>query len=47
LLQSVDCAAILTDHAGLDYPLIAQAAPLVFDTRNALKDFSKNNIVRL
>lgn len=47
LLQSVDCAAVLTDHAAFDYALIADAAPLVFDTRNALKDFSKANVVRL
>lgn len=47
LLQSVDCAAILTDHAAFDYALVANSASLIFDTRNALKDFSKSNVVRL
>ncbi|MGH7796434.1 MAG: nucleotide sugar dehydrogenase [Candidatus Binatia bacterium] len=47
LLQSMDCVAILTDHSIFDYSLIANSAPLIFDTRNALKDFPKANVVRL
>lgn len=47
LVQSMDCVAILTDHSIFDYQLIADAAPLVYDTRNALKGFSKPNVVRL
>ena len=47
LLQSMDCVAILTDHSVLDYALIANFAPLIFDSRNALKDFPKANVVRL
>ena len=31
-----DCVLILTDHAGVDYRLVAEHAPLVVDTRNAL-----------
>ena len=47
LLQSMDCVAILTDHSAFDYALIAECAPLIFDTRNALQGFSKPNLVRL
>jgi UDP-N-acetyl-D-glucosamine dehydrogenase len=35
LLRRVDCAVIVTDHAGFDYKRIVNAAPLVFDARNA------------
>ena len=31
-----DCVLILTDHAAVDYTLVAAHAPLVVDTRNAL-----------
>jgi UDP-N-acetyl-D-glucosamine dehydrogenase len=47
ILQSMDCAAILTDHSTFDYGLIANSASLIFDTRNALKNFPKANVVRL
>ena len=47
LLQSMDCVAVLTDHSVLDFSLIATSASLIFDTRNALKDFPKANVVRL
>jgi len=43
----MDCVAILTDHSVFDYELIADAASLVYDTRNALKAFPKPNVVRL
>jgi UDP-N-acetyl-D-mannosaminuronate dehydrogenase len=45
----VDCVVIVTDHAGVDYPAIAAAAPLVFDARNALKGASlpEGRVVRL
>jgi len=46
LLQSMDCVAILTDHTVFDYALIADCAPLIFDTRNALKDFPQATVVR-
>jgi UDP-N-acetyl-D-glucosamine dehydrogenase len=35
--RASDCVVIVTDHSGVDYQAIAQAAPLVFDTRNALR----------
>jgi UDP-N-acetyl-D-glucosamine dehydrogenase len=34
---TVDCAVILTDHRAFDGDLLAAAAPLVVDTRNAIK----------
>ena len=47
LVRSMDCVAILTDHSVFDYELIVDTASLVYDTRNALKAFSKPNVVRL
>jgi UDP-N-acetyl-D-glucosamine dehydrogenase len=35
-LQSYDCVLISTNHRGVDYALIEEAAPLIVDTRNAL-----------
>ena len=36
-LAGVDCVAILTDHSAIDYDTLVAAAPLVVDTRNAIK----------
>ena len=36
-LRSFDCVAILTDHRVFDYAAIVRDAPLVVDTRNAIK----------
>jgi UDP-N-acetyl-D-glucosamine dehydrogenase len=46
-LQSMDCVAILTDHSQFDYGMIAGAASLIYDTRNAMRNFPKANVVRL
>ena len=32
-----DCVVIVTDHKAFDYPLLVERAPLIVDTRNALK----------
>jgi len=37
-LADVDCVAILTDHSAIDYTWLAAAAPLVVDSRNAVKE---------
>jgi UDP-N-acetyl-D-glucosamine dehydrogenase len=37
MLAAFDCVAIVTDHRGIDYEALAAAAPLVVDTRNAIK----------
>lgn len=44
-----DCVVILTDHEGVDHEAVAEAAPLVFDTRNALASVKsrREKIVRL
>ena len=47
IVRSMDCVAILTDHSTFDYEMIADAASLIFDTRNALQKFPKANVVRL
>jgi UDP-N-acetyl-D-glucosamine dehydrogenase len=36
-IAAADCVVILTNHSGFDYPMIADRARLVVDTRNALK----------
>ncbi len=41
-----DCAVITTDHDIFDYARIADM-PLVLDTRNALKNFSRPSVLRL
>jgi UDP-N-acetyl-D-glucosamine dehydrogenase len=36
-LRTSDCVIIATDHSSYDWQLVKQHAPLVIDTRNALK----------
>ena len=36
-LADVDCVAILTDHRAFDYGAIVAGAPIIVDTRNAIK----------
>ncbi|MGD0668963.1 MAG: nucleotide sugar dehydrogenase [Bryobacteraceae bacterium] len=42
-----DCVVIITDHAGFDYRALVERAPLIVDTRNALKGYASPKIVRL
>ncbi len=42
-----DCAVIITDHTAFDYRALVERAPLIVDTRNALKKFASPKIVRL
>jgi len=37
-LRGYDCVLVATDHSAYDWQLIADHAPLVVDTRNALRD---------
>jgi len=46
-LAVCDCAVIITDHKSTDYAQVVSTAPLVVDTRNALKNNNSANIVRL
>ncbi|MBI4482246.1 MAG: nucleotide sugar dehydrogenase [Acidobacteria bacterium] len=45
-LREYDCVVIVTDHSAFDYDGIAQNAPLIFDSRNALKR-NAPNIIKL
>ncbi|HEX3742890.1 MAG TPA: nucleotide sugar dehydrogenase [Bryobacteraceae bacterium] len=44
---AADCAVIVTDHKAFDYRLLLEKAPLVVDSRNALKGVVSPKIVRL
>ena len=46
-VAKADCVVIVTDHSGFDYPGLVQNAPLIVDTRNALKGITSEKIVRL
>ncbi len=47
-ISSSDLVVIITDHSDIDYKFIVDNAKLIFDTRNALKDFKNSkNIVKL
>ncbi len=46
-IAKADCVVIVTDHSGFDYKALAATAPLIVDTRNALKGMVSDNIVRL
>jgi UDP-N-acetyl-D-glucosamine dehydrogenase len=42
-----DCVVIVTDHTTFDYKGLVDRAPLILDTRNALRDTHSDKIVRL
>ena len=46
-LAKADCVVIVTDHSGFDYKALTEKAPLVVDTRNALKGVISDRLVRL
>ena len=46
LLASQDCVLISTDHSAYDYDEIVKHAPLVLDTRNAIKQRGIESVVR-
>ena len=37
---------VVIDHARIDYARLVQVAPLIVDTRNVLKGFASEKIVR-
>ncbi len=45
--EEADCAVIVTDHRCFDYAALLEAAPLIVDTRNAMKGYCSDKIVRL
>jgi len=44
---AADCVVIITDHAAFDYAALLERARLIVDTRNALKGFRSEKVVRL
>jgi UDP-N-acetyl-D-glucosamine dehydrogenase len=42
-----DCVVIVTDHSDFDYQSLLNSARLIVDTRNAMKAFQSEKIVRL
>lgn len=41
--RTADCVVIITDHSAYDYPAILEAAKLIVDSRNAMKEARWNN----
>ncbi len=47
-VSEMDCAIIVTGHSNVDYSILVENCPLIFDSRNVLKDYKEEkNIVRL
>lgn len=47
IISGSDCIVVVTDHSVVDYQLVADNAKLVVDTRNKMKSFTGNHIVRI
>jgi UDP-N-acetyl-D-glucosamine dehydrogenase len=47
IVPRADCVVIITGHSAFDYARILDRAQLIVDTRNALKGFTSDKIVRL
>lgn len=46
-VRAADCVAIITDHTDVDYKAVVENSRLIVDTRNALKHFQSEKIIRL
>ena len=46
-LESADCVVVVTAHSTYDWEWVAAKANLIVDTRNALKMFERDSILRL
>jgi UDP-N-acetyl-D-glucosamine dehydrogenase len=46
-IDVADCVVIVTDHSSVDYAAVVGRSRLIVDTRNALKSFRSDKIVRL
>jgi UDP-N-acetyl-D-glucosamine dehydrogenase len=46
-VAGANCVVLLTDHAVLDRRLLAEHAAVLLDTRNAMKEFKRPNVVPL
>jgi UDP-N-acetyl-D-glucosamine dehydrogenase len=47
MAAEADCVVIVTDHDCIDYPALVERSKLIVDTRNALKAYHLEKIVRL
>jgi UDP-N-acetyl-D-glucosamine dehydrogenase len=46
-IKAADCVVIVTDHTAVNYAEVVEHSRLIVDTRNALKGFRSEKIVRL
>ena len=46
-IESAACVVIVTDHTGIDYKAVVDRSKLIVDTRNALRAYQSDKIVRL
>ena len=46
-LAHADCGVIITNHTTFDYDALLRAAPMIVDTRNALRGVVSDKIIRL
>jgi UDP-N-acetyl-D-glucosamine dehydrogenase len=46
-LSSADAVLVITNHSNIDYHQVVRSSKLILDTRNALKAFDDNKVVRL
>ena len=44
---TADCVVIVTDHSAFDYRTLVEQSALIVDSRNALKEFRSEKVVRL
>ncbi len=44
---AADCVVIITDHRNVDYRFVVESSKLIVDTRNALKAFQAEKVVKL
>ncbi|MBN2406020.1 MAG: hypothetical protein JXE06_10625 [Coriobacteriia bacterium] len=47
MLRDTDIVLVVTDHQNVNYDAVVRNAPLILDTRNALKSFNESTIVSL
>jgi UDP-N-acetyl-D-glucosamine dehydrogenase len=46
-IGAMDCAIVVTGHTGVDYSLLVEKCPIIFDSRNILRDFDSDSIITL
>ncbi len=46
-VAGMDCAIIVTGHTGVDYSVLVENCPMIFDARNVLKEYDSDSIVTM